>query len=106
MKLRNGIVAALTAGALVTAGVALPAQAQTTATTTATTTAAAPAPTTPAKPTPTAKNESSFGSSDDWNEKNSKEKAEEIKSWLSVITAIIGVLSAIGGFAAKYITMF
>lgn len=99
MKLRKGFLAAATAASIVAAGVAAPAHADEPGTTTAEET------TTQVTPTPEPGSSAAFGSSENFSELNSKDKAETIKTWLSVATAVIGVLSAVATFVAKFIPL-
>ena len=93
MKLRKGFIAAATAAAMVTGGMAAaPAQAAE-----PTVRVLAADDTTPAKDSGMSSN---AGSSSD-GVKNVDPKV--ISSWLSVVTGIIGVVAAIAGVVSKYI---
>ena len=110
MKLRKGFLAAATAAAMMTAGVVAPANAQADAPN-QTVTATGNGQTDPTPPNPEKDDESTTPEEDndmssEFKELDAKDKAETIKAYLSIITAVIGVLSAAFGFAAKYLPMF
>ncbi|MEX3503899.1 hypothetical protein [Corynebacterium sp. LK2510] len=108
MQFRKGFLAAATATAVLAGGLAAPAQAEENnapvvdATIKVETTTPEKTETTDTESKGSADDFSSQIGSSDFADKTSKEQADEIKSWLSVITAIIGVLTAVGGFAVKY----
>ncbi|SDR99829.1 hypothetical protein [Corynebacterium timonense] len=101
MKLRKGFLAAAAAASIATAGVVAPAHADegTTPPATSTTPTTTPPATTPSKEPGSS---DGFGSSADFQNLNSKEKADTITKWLGVATAVISVLGALFGFVAKY----
>ena len=101
MNFRKGILAAATAVAVATSGVAAAEAAETT--TTATTTAA---PTT-SKPTPTVKKTTAKPTSKaQANDQGSSIKdmsPAEIRDWIAVFTAVIGALGTLFAFLDKYL---
>ncbi|WJY68172.1 hypothetical protein [Corynebacterium auris] len=110
MKLRKGFLAAATAASIVAAGVAAPAHAEEPGGGESTTTAD-PTPDSDDstggsdKPVNEEGSSAAFGSSEDFSKLDPKEKGETIKTWLSVATAVIGVLSAVATFVAKFIPL-
>lgn len=105
MKLRTSLVAAATAVSMITTGISTPAFAEETGATDEVTTnnpdndlEGDEKGTTPAE-------EETSGSSEKWDAMDSDKKAETIENWLGVANAVIGVLSAVFAFAAKYLPL-
>jgi len=96
MKLRKGFIAAATAAAMVTGGIAAaPAQAEPTVHVLAAD---------DAKDAPKESGSSNLGgSSDDFKNLPSGEKAGTIRNWIGVATGIVGLIAAIAGVVSKYI---